>query len=131
MIWLAVLALPQASVAVQVRVIVGCPAQEPGVVTSANVRWGCASQASLTEGVAKLGVAGHSIVLGSGSAANTGGVRSTTLMTWLAVLAFPHASVAVHLRGIVVSPADEAGAVTSADVTWGCASHDAPTAGAV
>src|SRR5260221_12334794 len=123
MIWLAVLVLPQASVAVQVRVRVDWPAQEPGVVPSANVRWGFASQASLTEAVAKLGVAGHSIVLGEGSAANTGGVRSTTVMAWLAVLALPHAAVAVPVRVIVDSPAEEPGVVTSANLRWGFGSQ--------
>src|SRR5258706_11823566 len=98
----AVLALPQASVAVQVRVIEYRPAHAPGVLTSANSRCGFESQASLTEGVAKLGAAEQSMVLGSGSAANTGGVRSTTAMVWLAVLALPQPSVAVQDRESVV-----------------------------
>jgi hypothetical protein len=38
------------------------------------------------------------MVLGSGSAAITGGVMSRTLIVWLAVLELPHASVAVHVR---------------------------------
>src|SRR5260221_12999226 len=113
MIWLAVLVLPQASVAVQVRVRVDWPAQEPGVVPSANVRWGFASQASLTEAVAKLGVAGHSIVLGSGSAANTGGGRSTTFMTRPPVPALPPASRSLHVRVILDCPAHEPGLGTS------------------
>ena len=47
---------------------------------------------------AKLGAAGHSIVLGPGSAAIAGAVVSATVITWLAVLALLHASVAVHVR---------------------------------
>ena len=41
-------------------------AHEPGVVTSANVRVGLESQASVAVGVVNTGVAGHSIVEGSG-----------------------------------------------------------------
>src|SRR5256885_3842737 len=73
MTWLAVLALPQASVAVPVRGIVDRPAQQPGPGTSANGRWGCASQASFTEGVAELGAARHSTLLGAGGAPDTRG----------------------------------------------------------
>jgi len=46
---------------------------------------------------AKLGVSGHSIVVGPGSAVITGPVVSCTLITWLAVATCPHASVAVHV----------------------------------
>src|ERR1043166_1004021 len=76
--WLAVLLLPQWSVAVQVRVTSEFWAQEPGVVTSAKVRVGLGSQASVAVGVVKTGVAGHSIVVGSGSAEMLGAVVSTT-----------------------------------------------------
>src|SRR5260221_5854984 len=109
MIWLAVLVLPQASVAVQVRVRVDWPAQEPGVVPSANVRWGFASQASLTEAVAKLGVAGHSIVLGAGGSANTGGVRSTTVVSPVPLVALPQATLVLHLPGLAGRPGPEPG----------------------
>ena len=112
-VWLAVLALPHASVAVHVRVIEYWPAHEPGVVRSSNVRRGLASQASFTDAAANCGVAGHSRVLGSGNEANTGGVRSTTVMLWLAVLELPHASVAVHVRVIEYSFAHLPGVRTS------------------
>ncbi len=123
MTWLAVLALPHASVAVHVRVTTDWPAHEPGAVTSLKSSFGLGSQASLADGVAKLGVAGHSIVLGSGSAANTGAVRSTTLMLWLAVLALPHASVAVHVRVTVSWPAQLPGVVASWNPSPGLGSH--------
>ena len=45
-----------------------------------------ASQVSVAVGVVKLGVAGHSIVLGPGSVEITGLVVSATLIVWLAVL---------------------------------------------
>src|SRR5260221_4013979 len=101
MAWLEVMALPEASVAVHVRVIVDCPAQEPGVVTSANLRWGFASQASLMEAVAKLGVAGHSIVLGAGSAANTGGGGVPTVVALLPGAGLSPASGARPLRPVL------------------------------
>ena len=55
------------------------------MVTSAKVSAGLASQASVAVGVVKLGVAGHSIVLGAGSAAIAGAVVSTTVITCTAV----------------------------------------------
>ena len=99
--------------AVHVRVTEYWPAHVPGVRTSLYSSRGFASHASLTDGAAKSGVAGHSIVLGSGSAAITGAVWSTSRMTWSAVLALPHASVAVHVRVIRVWPAQSPGVVTS------------------
>src|SRR2546427_2590034 len=98
MTWLAVLLLPQWSVAVQVRVTSWFCAHEPGVVTSAKVSVGLGSQASVAVGVAKDGVAGHSMVVGAGSEEMTGAVVSTTWMTWLAVLLLPQWSVAVQVR---------------------------------
>src|SRR5215472_14036292 len=87
--WLAVLVLPQWSTAVQVRVMVEFCGQLPGVVTSLNVSVGFGSQASVAVGVAKLGVPGHSIVLGSGSVEIAGAFVSAMLITWLAVLELP------------------------------------------
>ena len=57
-VWLAVALLPQASVAVQVRVTLRALAQAPAVVTSANVSVDV-PQASVAVGVANTGVAGH------------------------------------------------------------------------
>src|SRR6266478_1351789 len=79
MSWLAVLLLPQWSVAVQVRVTSEFWAQEPGVVTSAKVRVGLGSHASVAVGVAKDGVAGHWIVVGPGSVEMLGAVLSCTV----------------------------------------------------
>ena len=61
MLRLQVLVFPQSSVAVQVRVTVEVPAQEPGVVWSSKVMSTLASQASLAEGPANDGMAGHSM----------------------------------------------------------------------
>ena len=94
---LAVLLLPEQSVAVQVRVTVYCCAHLPGVVTSVYVSLGLPSHTSVAVGVAKLGVAGHSIVDSLGSAEITGGVVSTMLMV-CSQLAVPHPFETVQVR---------------------------------
>src|SRR6185436_12608746 len=116
MVWLAVLLLPQASVAVQVRLTLYEPAQAPSVFTSAKVRVNVLPQASVAVATAKTGVAGQLMVLGAGRAAITGAVVSTTLMVWLAVLLLPHASVAVQVRVTLYEPAHAPLVFTSAKV---------------
>ena len=64
--------------AVHVRVTEYLPAQLPGVVASADVRLGLGSHASVAVGVAKLGLAGHSIVEAGGSAEIAGAAVSVT-----------------------------------------------------
>ena len=68
------------------------------MVTSANVSVTLVSQASVAVACAKLGVPGHSIVDGAGSAAITGAVVSAMLIIWLAVELLPQSSVAVQVR---------------------------------
>ena len=68
--------LPQASVAVHVRVTVYDPAQEPGVVTSEEVSVKALPQASTAVAIANTGAAGQLMVDGAGSAAITGAVIS-------------------------------------------------------
>src|SRR5437899_10527440 len=75
-VWLAVLLLPQASVAVQVRT---CATGQVPLLVSTKLSAGLGSQASVAVGVAKLGAAGHSIVLGAGSAPITGGDRKSVV----------------------------------------------------
>ena len=70
--------------------------QLPGVVTVAKVKVGV-EQLSVAVGVVHEGIAEHSIVEGAGNAEITGGVVSTTLMTWEAFVTLPHASVAVQV----------------------------------
>ena len=72
--------MPHGSVAVQVRLTEYACGQEPGVVSSANVKVTVPPQASAAVGVAKEGVAGHSMVVGAGSAEITGAVLSSTVM---------------------------------------------------
>ena len=72
--------MPHGSVAVQVRLTEYFCGQEPGVVSSAKFRVTVPPQASVAVGVAKEGVAGHSMVVGAGSAEITGAVLSSTVM---------------------------------------------------
>ena len=96
----AVAVLPQASVAVHVRVILYSLGQVPLVVTSANVNTGT-PQLSVAVGVVHDGVPEHSIVDAPGRPEITGGIVSSTLMVCDAVAVFPQRSVAVHVRVIL------------------------------
>src|SRR3989454_5803061 len=117
MVWLAVLLLPQASMAVQVRT---CTTGQVPLLLSTKVNVGVASQVSVAVAVAKLGVAGQSIVLAAGKAAITGAVMSRTLMVWLAVLLLPQASVAVQVRTCTTG---QLPLLVSTKVNVGLASH--------
>jgi hypothetical protein len=57
---LQVAVFPQSSVAVQVRVVLYVPIQEPGVVVSTKVNVTVASQASVAVGAVNTGNAGQS-----------------------------------------------------------------------
>ena len=72
----AVELLPQASVAVHVRVTLYDPAQAPGVVISEEVSVKALPQASTAVATANTGVEGQLMVVGSGKAAITGAVIS-------------------------------------------------------
>src|SRR5438445_10568985 len=72
--------------------------QLPGVVASADVRLGAGSHASVAVGVAKLGLAGHSIVVGPGSAVIAGAAVSVTFKVWPAVLVVLLSSFTVPVR---------------------------------
>ena len=72
----AVEILPQASVAVQVRVVLYDPAQSPLVVTSAEVSVNALPHSSSAVATAKFGVSGQFIVVGAGKEAITGDVTS-------------------------------------------------------
>jgi hypothetical protein len=107
MVWEAVQALPQSSVAVQVRVVLYSWSQTPGVVTSANVGVTLGSQASVAVGVVKLGVAGHSIDDGPGKAESTGQMVSSTVIVCSQVVCVPAASVNVQVLVIMVGQVPE------------------------
>ena len=76
----AVEELPQASVAVQVLVVLYDPAHAPAVVTSAKVKVNALPQASVAAATANAGTAGQFMVVGPGKAAITGAVISCTLI---------------------------------------------------
>jgi hypothetical protein len=108
--------LPQASVAVQVRVTEYEPAQAPFVVTSLNVNVKSLPQASVAVAVANSGTAGQEIVDGAGNCEITGAVVSPTLIVCDAVDVLPQASVAVHVLVTEYEPAHWPFVVTSAKV---------------
>ena len=114
----AFVTFPHASVAVQVLVMEYSLGHDPGVVTSANVKVGV-PQLSVAVGVVHEGVPEHSIVVGAGSAEITGGVVSSTLIVWDALVTLPQASVAVHVLVMEYSFGHDPGVVTSANVRVG------------
>src|SRR6266496_3115112 len=85
---------PQRSVAVQVRT---CTTGQVPLLLSAKVNV-AVPHVSEAVGEAKTGTAGHSIVLGPGTALIVGGVVSATLMVCEAVEVWPQRSVAVQVR---------------------------------
>ena len=92
--------LPQASVAVQVRVMVDSLAQEPEATLSLAETTGAGSQLSVAAAVpvpAAAVDASHSTVTFAGHVM-TGAVESTMVIVWLQLLLLPHASVAVQVR---------------------------------
>jgi hypothetical protein len=92
--------LPQASVAVQVRVMVDSLAQEPGATLSLAETAGAGSQLSVAVAVPVPEAAVealHSTVTFAGHVM-TGAVESTRVIVWLQLLLLPHASVAVQVR---------------------------------
>src|SRR3989442_11712623 len=93
------------------------------VVTSAKVSVGLASQASVAVGVAKLGVAVHSMVVGAGSAEITGADVATTQISWLATPPFPQRSAAFQVRVTSWFCGQLPAVVTSAKVSVGLASQ--------
>src|SRR5437879_1643216 len=98
MVWLHEAELPQASVAVQVRLTRLTAGQLAASVSSENVTVGFGSQASVKTGSPKTGWAGHWMVASAGELATTGAVWSSTVMVWLQVAELPQASVAVQVR---------------------------------
>lgn len=94
----AVELLPQASVAVQVRVTVYDPAQAPCTVPSLKTKVGVTSQASVAVAVAKDGVAGQLIVDGAGKDEMTGATLSMMVITCVyTLLVLPQSSVTTHV----------------------------------
>src|SRR5437773_11040092 len=98
MVWLQVVALLCASVAVQVRLVLLAWLPLTGRASSAKLTVRLLSQASLKAGVPKCGVAGHSMDRSEERRVGTGGGLSITVVVWLQVVALLWASVAVQVR---------------------------------
>ena len=78
MVWLAFEVLPQASLAVQFRVMLYVFGHDPGVVTSTNVKVKLLPQASIAVGVVQVGGSLQSSMNGGGKAEITGASISCT-----------------------------------------------------
>src|SRR5437764_7278163 len=103
MVWLQVVALFCASVAVQVRLVLLAWLPLTGKASSAKVTVRLVPQASLKSGVPNAGVAGHSMLSSAGQLATTGAALSITVMVWLQVVALLCASVAVQVRLVLLT----------------------------
>src|SRR5260370_32208629 len=96
-VWLAMLLLPQAAVAVT-GLTSRQASPQPALTSSLELSVKELPQVSVAVACVNAGLAGHSMVLGAGSAAIAGAVVSLTLIVWLAMLLLPQASVAVQVR---------------------------------
>jgi hypothetical protein len=129
MIWLHVEKLPQASCAFHDRVIVFRCGQLPVTTTSVDVM---AKVEQLSVAVAEPVLAGrvlavHCIVTLAGHD-TVGAIRSFTVMIWLHVLELPQASVAFHLRVIILSCGHAPATTTSVDEITAVEQLSAPVA---
>src|SRR5439155_18341545 len=84
---------------------------------SAKVTVRLVPQASLKFGGATTGEAGHSIVASVGQLATVGAALSSTVMVWLQVVELLCASVAVHVRLVLLTSLPLSARVSSAKVT--------------
>src|SRR6187551_3407320 len=131
MVPLQVAVLPQSSVAVQVRVVLYVPAQEPGVVASTKVIVTVASHASVAVGGVNTGKAGQSTGVVCATQVIVGAVISCTTIVPVHVAVFPQSSVAVHVRVVLYVPTHDPGVVASTKVIVTVASHASVAVGAV
>src|SRR5439155_150585 len=103
MVWLQVVALLCASVAVQVRLVLLAWLPLTGKASSAKVTVRLVPQASLNSGGPNAGVAGQSILSSAGQLATNGAALSITVMVWLQVVELLCASVAVQVRLVLLA----------------------------
>ncbi len=103
MTWVSLTALPQLSVAVQVRVIIKVPAQAMLVVSWVRVTGTSPSQVSIAVTSAGGGTwsFSQSLSRSSGTPSRVGAVVSTTVTVRLTVVSLPQMSVAVTLCSIL------------------------------
>src|SRR5947208_14852498 len=98
MVWLQVVELLCASVAVQVRLVLLAWLPLTGRAWSAKLTVRLLSQASLKAGVPKCGVAGHSMQIGRAPCRASGSALAIAVMVWQQVVELLCASVAVQVR---------------------------------
>ena len=115
-VWLHVAVLPQASVAVQVRVEASrFPGSELVTVVVTVMTTSLPLHVSVAVGRSKSQVAPHSTIR-SGTQVIAGGVMSCTVMVWTHWLWLPQASVATQVRLMMKAPAQVPGVVSSLEV---------------
>src|SRR5438034_10873882 len=102
MVWLQVVELLCASVAVQVRLALPTRRSSDLRASSAKVTVRLVPQASLNSDVPNTGVAGHWIVASVGQLATVGAALSSTVIVWLQVVELLCASVAVQVRLVLL-----------------------------
>src|SRR5439155_7924683 len=117
MVWLQVVELLCASVAVQVRWALLTSLPLTGRLASAKVTVRLVSHVSLKADVPNTGVAGHSIVASAGQLTTVGAMPSISVMVWLQVAELLCASVAVQVRLVLLSSLPLTGRLTSAKAT--------------
>src|SRR5437867_852411 len=98
MVWLHVVELFCASVAVQVRCVLLTSLPLTGRLASTNVTVRLVSQVSLNTGAPNTTAAGHWMLASAGQLTTVGTVLSSTVMVWLQLAELFCASVAVQVR---------------------------------
>src|SRR5213595_3252275 len=129
MVWLQVVELLCASVAVQVRLVLLAWLPLTERLSSAKVTVRLLSHASLKDGLTNAGAAGHSMVWSAGQLATTGAALSITVMVWLQVVELLCASVAVQVRLVLLACLPLSGRSSSAKLTVRLLSHVSMKAG--
>src|SRR6266536_1943089 len=117
MVWLQLVELFCASVAVQVRWVLLTSLPLTGRLASTNVTVRLVSQVSLNTGVPNDGVAGHSMLALAGQLTTVGAVLSRTVMVWLQLVEVFCASVAVQVRWVLLTSLPLTGRLASTKVT--------------
>src|SRR6266487_3835554 len=117
MVWLQLVELFCASVAVQVRWVLLTSLPLTGRLASTKVTVRLVSQVSLNTGVPKAGTAGHSMVASAGQLTTTGVVLSSSVMVWLQLVELFCASVAVQVRWVLLTSLPVTGRLASTKVT--------------
>src|SRR5258708_39963151 len=117
MVWLHVVELLCASVAVQVRrvLLASLPLDRKSAVSGKSVDLG--GRRIIKKNTPNDGVAGHSMVASAGQLTTVGALLSSTVMVWLHVVELLCASVAVQVRRVLLTSLPLSGRLASTKVT--------------